>query len=285
MANPYSSDDRNADNPFAYYETVELPAKPATTFTYSDTEPVPPKDADAIPFEPRTPFSMSLIGADGRVTLEVFADRCEFSGGGAFDFPLVASRSEAASMLTINARSTAVRLFHEQCGHLDFKVPDNPMLELQLARLETWCDGYDVDGTKEAVQKVTERMEFRVTRRVLGLMIGIAVMFTLPLCVMLFSWVANDSMNTHALVVLIPVGVFWLGSVSLTIGVAHGKIWALQTTTVYSIMLTMGTFMGIFLVPMIFIPGFILALFVTVRLTRTDSRYFPQLNEIESLAK
>jgi len=32
MTSPYPRDDRNADNPFAYYETVEFPAKPATTF-------------------------------------------------------------------------------------------------------------------------------------------------------------------------------------------------------------------------------------------------------------
>jgi len=78
---------------------------------------------------------------------------------------------------------------------------------------------------------------------------------------------------------------FWVGIFSLTIAMARGKIWAMQTTIVYSFMLTIGAFIGIFIVPVIFIPGFILALFVTICFVRADSRYFPQLNEIESLAE
>ncbi len=279
MIDPYSSDDRNADNPFAYYETVELPVKPATTFTFSDTEPK--KSAEkTVPFEPRTPFDVPLLTSGDRATLTVSADRCEFSGD-AFDFPLEMSRDDAAALLTVDARRGRVRLIHDQFGERDFKVPDNPRRELQLARLEVWWKREFVDGSADAAQAVTERMEVGVTRRVLGLMIAIPLIFSLPGGLALLHWIASGFVDGFFLIPLIPYGLILLVVVSLTAGIARGQIWAMQTAMIFSYLPAMGSFFGIFMLPFVFVPVFILAVLVSACFIRTENRYLRQLHDIE----
>jgi len=171
MTDPYS-DDRNADNPFAYYEEEELAPVPAI-----DEEP--PAN-----MEPRTPFSLTMRRirsfqmANNVYRLIVLHDHCEVTiDGRASD--IMVMRCDAPECVRV--RGNKITLITETRKRFHFAHELDDLAALKRARLQFWSrneSATDPMAAYHAVQEIRIKDFFQgFFRSLLYMIIAVAFAF------------------------------------------------------------------------------------------------------------